>query len=215
MIEIKKIFFINDIVYLVTIDNVILVSGKSNYSFTKTNNENKFNYINFSSNIKKIDSGNNFLYVLTEDGNLYSSGDNFHGQLGQGNYCDYKILTAINLPFKVKDVFCGPKYVYIISDNNKLYSCGENYDGQLGLGHNANVNSFTFVNINKDYQICNVKISKNAIYIIANNEIYNCGYGNTNKFTKLNNIRYVGNSDDDLLNSNLEEFVNKEFDIIE
>lgn len=75
--------------------------------------------------------------ALSREGDLYSWGMGFEGQLGLT--AQYKVVSSpryVKFFYKkpVKFVACGHNYSLCITYDNKLYGWGENKLGQLGLG---------------------------------------------------------------------------------
>ena len=95
--------------------------------------------ITFPNGVKptKISSGFSFSIAIGDDGNLYTWGDNFKGQLGDGT-SSYAVLTPvkITLPNGVKptQIACGAGNSMAIGDDGELYTWGNNEGDQLGIG---------------------------------------------------------------------------------
>ena len=87
--------------------------------------------------------------ILKNDGTLWSTGYNNHGQLGLGDttnrYTFTQVTTNIN---DIKSVYFGDHHAFILKNNGTLWGCGFNGSGQLGLGDNTNRNIFTQVTTN-------------------------------------------------------------------
>ena len=82
-------------------------------------------------------SFNDTVYVVTEDGKLYSWGNNIKGQVGNGKSGDnVKQIEPhlVGIDGKVKDIVSGPYTVFVITEEGKLYSWGLNNQGQVGNG---------------------------------------------------------------------------------
>ena len=81
--------------------------------------------------IKKIFSGYNYNFVIDNENNVYSWGDNADGQCGLG---DKKIIKSPKQVFFpelmdddfIENIFCGNNSTYFISNKNKLFLCGYN-----------------------------------------------------------------------------------------
>ncbi|EFC39840.1 ATS1 domain-containing protein [Naegleria gruberi] len=84
-------------------------------------------------NVKSITSGNNFIIVLTESGNLFSVGDNRFGQLGQNDTISRYFLTKIESTITFTSVTCNSFHCIALGSNNKYYGWGDNTFGQLCL----------------------------------------------------------------------------------
>jgi alpha-tubulin suppressor-like RCC1 family protein len=81
--------------------------------------------------INDVKIGENFLVILTENGEIFSCGSNEYGQLGLGSQYKYvKSFEKVLLPEKIKSMTLGFGYVYAIG-LNKVYGWGNNKYGQL------------------------------------------------------------------------------------
>lgn len=84
--------------------------------------------------------GLNFAIILTNNGHLYSWGDNIAGQLGHGDAVKRSEPTLIDkLEEKITEVSCGMSHVLARTTLGKIYSWGWGERGQLGLGVASNV----------------------------------------------------------------------------
>ena len=94
----------------------------------------------------KIAAGISQSLAIGNDGNLYTWGGNYYGELGIGNTIIQKSPIMVPDPYMVtgwSDVSAG-SYVSVAEDNHgNMYSCGYNIYGQLGIGQSANRNYFT------------------------------------------------------------------------
>lgn len=82
--------------------------------------------------IKNIACGQNFSFLLFENGKLYSSGNNSSGQLGNGSLNHSFEFRCVEIPENVKIISCGSTHVGILTDSNQLYMWGSNKYGELG-----------------------------------------------------------------------------------
>lgn len=83
-----------------------------------------------------VEAGKDFLFAISEDGNVYATGANGSGQLGIGNTNNtnaFKLLTFQGSP-KIVDIGAGHNYAYGIADDGTLYAWGENGNYELGIG---------------------------------------------------------------------------------
>ena len=112
-----------------------------------TNNRKTFTQIiTNTNNIESICCGNNYGFILKNDGTLYGCGYNEHGQLGLGNTNNKTTFTQITINAdNVKSVYCGYGYTFILKNDGTLWGCGANGRGQLGLGDTTNRKTFTKV----------------------------------------------------------------------
>ena len=81
--------------------------------------------------------------AIGSDGNLYTWGWNFSGQLGDGTTTDRHTPTLVNKPqgapagFTWKQVSIGWQHSAAIGSDGNLYTWGQNYRTQLGDGTNT------------------------------------------------------------------------------
>lgn len=93
--------------------------------------------------VKQIACGTNHSMALSVEGDLYSWGMGFEGQLGLTN--KYKVASSpryVKSFYKkpIKFIACGTNNSFcILEENSYLYGWGENKLGQLGLGKIQNV----------------------------------------------------------------------------
>jgi|GEM_PF-2949480 len=180
----------NSFLVFVSDDEEIRIKGRNNY-FLKDYVEAYSGFITLDnphkqSKIKQILAYGLSLYVLYEDGELYTMGQNIMGYLGVGNTAEqYSLIYSASNVKKVFSsslgVYCNNRVAFILKDNNELFSCGCNEFGQLGLGHNTNKYSWEKVPFLddigeiKDVILTNTKYG--ASYILTTNgELLACGY---------------------------------------
>lgn len=90
----------------------------------------------------RFGSSSSFAMALGDDGNLYGSGQNTFGQLGDGSFTS-QTLSTVTLPSGVTgftDFALGQSYVLAMGDDGVLYSWGAGGSGQLGNGNSINSN---------------------------------------------------------------------------
>ena len=84
--------------------------------------------------------------IIDNSGNLYTCGNNDHGQLGLGDILTRTVFTKVTMPggVNVKYVYpAGSGYVdhgcvtYILDTAGQMYACGFNNLGFLGLGYSS------------------------------------------------------------------------------
>ena len=78
--------------------------------------------------------GGSHVTVVTEFGNLYASGRNYHGALGLGDRNDRHTLTHVITEEPIIHVSTGSSYSLALGQSGHIYVCGFNEKGQLGVG---------------------------------------------------------------------------------
>ena len=130
--------------------------------------------------IIKVCTGSKHTFILFEDGSLFATGDNSHGQLGLGDKVDRDVFTAVHpLPpeKKIKDVIAGAMHSFILFDDGTLFTCGSNLEGELGIGDNVGPQRFTPVTqLPLEKKIQNIIASDYFSFILFDdNTLYACG----------------------------------------
>lgn len=117
---------------------------------------------NLPAGVSAVDGwqGQNAVFVLGSNGNIYAAGANFQGQLGVGDMNNKSSPTRVNLPSGVVGVSVSAQYAYysqstsstpdhfsgFFGSDGKLYMAGYNGHGQLGDGTtNTRTNPVEFV----------------------------------------------------------------------
>ena len=133
---------------------------------------------------------------LTNDGKVYSCGDNTYGQLGL-NDTDMRtvpaLITALN-SFTISAIACGLTHTVFLTNNGKVYSCGNNINGQLGYS----INVGTYIPNPNPSQITNgigsLTISTiacgghHSMFFTNDGKVYSCGYNAYGQLALGNNI---------------------------
>lgn len=91
--------------------------------------------------ISQISSGTFFNMCLSEDGELYSFGENNDGQLGVGNTKVYELPQKVESlkEIEIEFVQCGGEYTFCKTYSD-VYVWGRNGSGQFGLGVQKSTN---------------------------------------------------------------------------
>jgi E3 ubiquitin-protein ligase HERC4 len=86
-------------------------------------------------NITKIACANSHSLFLNSTGEVYSCGDNYYGQLGQGNYIQYSIPTLIQYfaTNNIINVYTNSGHTMFLNSTNKIYGCGKGYNEEFGI----------------------------------------------------------------------------------
>jgi alpha-tubulin suppressor-like RCC1 family protein len=90
--------------------------------------------------VKQIAVGRNHSLFLKGNGQVFSCGSNFRGQLGIGNNQDrlYAVLATIT---SVKKISAGWEHSLFLKADSTVWACGYNLYGQLGDASNMNRSS--------------------------------------------------------------------------
>lgn len=82
--------------------------------------------------IVQVDSSGDYSAVLTEDGEVYTFGENY-GRLGNNNLQSTYLYQKVIMPVKVKKVATGENHLVILGEDKNVYSSGYNDEYQLGV----------------------------------------------------------------------------------
>ncbi|KAF7994791.1 hypothetical protein HCN44_004263 [Aphidius gifuensis] len=83
--------------------------------------------------IQEIACGENYTVVITNNGQVYSCGNNDYGQLGHDKPKKRLQLIPGLDAFTFKKAACGASHTLAVNEWGQLFSWGSNSDGQLGL----------------------------------------------------------------------------------
>jgi len=90
--------------------------------------------------VRKISIGSDHFGLLTSDGQVYTWGDNYYGQLGYYSISRYAYPSNITHRFdlqvgeEISNIFMNSKSSYAVTTLNRVFAWGYNYYGQLGDG---------------------------------------------------------------------------------
>lgn len=135
--------------------------------------------------IKQLICGNTFTYVLTDEGDVYSTGYNAQGQLGDGSTSARSYFKKMNFsgsagPVRYimigknqgSDAECG---IYALMEDGDVYSWGDNGSGQLGHGDTTNRLQPTKIATFDQNVRCVVARGMHVAFITNDNVLYMCG----------------------------------------
>ena len=80
-------------------------------------------------------------YLIDFEGNLWTFGDNYHGQLGHGNKTNINSPKMINTSKNIQQIShgsCGD-HIMVKNSQNQIFASGYNDFGQLGTGDSESV----------------------------------------------------------------------------
>ncbi len=94
-------------------------------------------------NIKQIVAGQNHNIMLLENGQLFTWGNNIHGQLGLGHLN----VNGVSIPQLVSNLppvsfianSAGSHHTLVVTQDGKLYAWGKNDYAQLGMGQRSGI----------------------------------------------------------------------------
>ncbi len=137
--------------------------------------------------ISAIACGFGHTVFLTNDGKVYSCGDNANGKLGRtvdtANPKTTPSIISTLSPFTISAIACGWGHTVFLTNVGKVYSCGDNSKGQLGIGNTtqqttpqpiSTLNSFTISAI-----VCG---SYHTVFLTNDGKVYSCGRNDFGQF---------------------------------
>ena len=80
--------------------------------------------------VKQISCGNSFSLLLTNEGNIYSFGYNYHGQLGHNHTNNVKIPTLISTKSKFTEILAFGLQSFALNESNGIEFWGQNIVGE-------------------------------------------------------------------------------------
>ena len=106
--------------------------------------ENKPKLVEMPNNVsvKQISCGNEFNLLLTKEGNIYSFGRNYYGELGHNNnaFC-VKIPTLIVTKSKFTEILAFGSQSFALNESNGIEFWGQMTDEIISSPHKTNVSS--------------------------------------------------------------------------
>ena len=99
--------------------------------------------------VKQISGGNDFSLLLTTEGNIYSFGNNSHGQLGLNNTNDVFIPTLVSNTSKITKILAFDLQSFAMNSFNFVEFWGQNITGETILSPQK-----TYINSLQDAILC-------------------------------------------------------------
>lgn len=149
----------------------VSASGYSQQNGTLTlNADETLEIVLEKSGVKKIE-GNSTLWILKTTGDLYATGSNTYGQVGNGGTDD--VLSVTKIASNVSDVSAYSSTTAYITKTNELLTCGNNANGQVGSGTSTTkVTRFG----NRASDVKKVMADANTTFYLTNGGVlYGCG----------------------------------------
>jgi alpha-tubulin suppressor-like RCC1 family protein len=154
-------------------DGVVIIN-KKNHIF-KIDEKISIQKINHNiENIKNIYCGNNCIFIVDDDNNIYCCGDKLDEKIGLTVACE-KTDEFIKIDGQfgnIENIICGSRHTLIINSENKIYPCGYN------LYNQCNIDSL----LENKKNISQIVCSRFSTYVLyENNKLFSMGcntYGN-------------------------------------
>ena len=159
-------------------------NGNGQLGLGDTTNRTTFTQVTTNAdNIKSVYCGNDYTFILENDGTSWGCGKNDYGQLGLGDTNHRTTFTQVTTNANdIKEIYCGYDYTLILKNDGTLWSCGRNTDGQLGLGDTNSRTIFTQITTNAD-DVKEIYCGGDHTFILKNDgTLWSCG---NNQFGQL------------------------------
>jgi alpha-tubulin suppressor-like RCC1 family protein len=128
---------------------------------------------------------------LTNEGNVYSCGENYDGQLGIGNTTQQTTpqpISSLN-SFKISAIVCGYFHSMFLTNEGKVYSCGWNFYGQLGTGDTTTQSVPQLLLTLNSLKISAIACGdSHSIFLTNKGKVYSCGYNKNGQLGSTTNI---------------------------
>jgi alpha-tubulin suppressor-like RCC1 family protein len=148
----------------------------------------KFN-LNQDDMIISVTLGHRHSGVFTKQGQIYTWGQNFYGQIGNGGFGNYSVYTPINITegFGLEDdhlinYISGKYHNFALTKKTNLLVWGYNAYGQLGIGSYINnplpIDITPFLELNENEHVVSFSGYFHTIVATSNNRYFACGFNN-------------------------------------
>lgn len=126
--------------------------------------------------ITQVSAGYQHILLLTNNSQVYVSGDNYNGELGMNDTINQRLTITLN-PYlnNIIQVCAGKSYSVVITTTSQIYVFGINNYGQLGLNDTLNrilptLNPYLF-------GITQVSLGSQSAYALTNtSQVYSFGF---------------------------------------
>ena len=139
--------------------------------------------------VKSIACGDTHTLALTEDGIVFSFGNNKERKLGTGD------LQSRNTPYQISfdgiplEIYCGSVHSMIVDNERNLWVFGGNKYGQLGLGNL--VNQYIPIKLDSLQDIVSVSSGGNATIVKTMDDSWFFGLNTRPKINGLHQAMYL------------------------
>ncbi|XP_055123864.1 X-linked retinitis pigmentosa GTPase regulator isoform X11 [Symphalangus syndactylus] len=145
-----------------------------------TEERNTFHVISFFTSehkIKQLSAGSNTSAALTEDGRLFTWGDNSEGQIGLKNVTNVCVPQQVTIGKPVSWISCGYYHSAFVT-NGELYVFGEPENGKLGLPNQLLGNHRTPQLVSEiPEKVIQVACGGEHTVVLTENAVYTFGLG--------------------------------------
>ena len=181
--DIKSVYYGENYTLILENDGTLWGCGQNNLGqlgLGDTINRTTFTQITTNTDdIKEIYCGAYHVFILENDGTLWSCGRNDYGQLGLGDSNNRTTFTQVTINANdIKSIYCGHHYTLILKNDDTLWGTGRNNCGQLGLGDTTDRTIFTQVTTNIN-NIKEIYCGAHHAFILKNDgTLWGCGQNN-------------------------------------
>jgi len=199
--------------YTVLVDFATFSCGRGNYGqlgHDDTSNKTTPTFIQYfvtnNITISQVSSGSSHSIFVDTNGNVYSCGYNYYGQLGHGDTSNKTTPTLIQYfatnNITISQVSSDGNHSIFLDTNGNVYSCGRSNYGQLGHGNTSNKSTPTKIQYFSN-NISQVSAGGlHSIFLHTNGNVYSCGrsnygqlgHGNSSNKSTPTLIQYFANN---------------------
>jgi alpha-tubulin suppressor-like RCC1 family protein len=176
------------------------------------------------SNVIKIAAGAYFTMFLLKDGTVFSTGEDYYGQLGDGSRTGYNQATISQVKFTtsynsvwepyntyltdVIDISCGTYHTLFLLKNGTVCSCGRNNNNELGTavfqtysgagGYSSFARNIVFTNDPQNIVCIGISTGDSQSYLFTNSgNMISYGDNYQGVLTLFDDLQNSLSSDDD------------------
>jgi alpha-tubulin suppressor-like RCC1 family protein len=142
-----------------------------------------------------IQAANERSYFLTDNGKVYTCGNNWGGQLGQGDTTNrstpIQIITNIGT-LTISSISSFNHHVLFRTNTNTIYGCGHNGNGRLASTSTSDILIPTQITTNiASLKIVNVKAGNlHSLFLTDNGDVYACGMNDGGELGNTTNMSW-------------------------